>query len=252
MKRIAVITPYNNEDIDLIKKANDSIFDQLGDNFSCEHIIIVDGIDEKNNLSDLRCHRIELKKKYNDNGNTPRSIGTNYAINRNFDFIMYLDADNWFLNNHVHSLLNLIKKDTSIACSYRSFYTVDEKKMSYLEDDDCLNKKFVDTSCYLIPRNFFKLINIWHLIPKETSQWCDRIFFYNILKNKCPIKFSGMHTVAFRTLYEVHYLHSKLDIPNNVKKNEEINKKAVNFFLNLKNKESFVKTFGFWWTLDKK
>ena len=41
MKKIAVITPYNNEDIGLIKKANESIFDQLGENFSCEHIIIV-------------------------------------------------------------------------------------------------------------------------------------------------------------------------------------------------------------------
>ena len=123
-----------------------------------EGTIIVDGIDEKNNLSHLRCHKIELKKNHNDNGNTPRSIGTNYAINRNFDFIMYLDADNWFLNNHVNSLLNLTKEEVLIACSYRSFYTVDEKKMSYLEDDDCLNKKFVDTSCYLIPRKFFKLI----------------------------------------------------------------------------------------------
>ena len=65
MKKIAVITPYNNEDIGLIKKANDSVFDQLGDNFTSEHIIIVDGIDEKNNLSDIRCHKIELKKNHN-------------------------------------------------------------------------------------------------------------------------------------------------------------------------------------------
>ena len=252
MKKIAVITPYNNENFELIKKANVSIFDQVGDNFTCEHIIIVDGFDEKNNLSNLKCHKIELKINHNDNGNTPRSIGTNYAITRNFDYIMYLDADNWFQNNHVNSLLNLIKNETSIACSYRSFYTMDENKMSYLEDDDCLNKKFVDTSCYLIPKNFFQVINIWHLIPKDTSQWCDRIFFFNILKNKCPIKFSEMHTVAFRTLYDVHYLHSKLDLPKDVKKSDEINKKAVNFFLNLNNKESFVKTFGFWWNPSKK
>ncbi len=252
MKKIAVITPYNNENFKLIEKANTSIFDQLGDNFICEHIIIVDGIDKKNNLSYLKCHKIELKVNHDDNGNTPRSIGTNYAIDGEFDYIMYLDADNWFHKNHVNSLLNLIKNETSIACSYRSFYTMDEKKMSYLEDDDCLSKKFVDTSCYLIPKSFFQLINIWHLIPKETSQWCDRIFFFNILKNKCPIKFSEMHTVAFRTLYDVHYLHSKLDPPKDVKKNEEINKKAVKFFSNIDNKESFVKIFGFWWNPDKK
>ena len=114
MKKIAVITPYNNEDIGLIKKANESIFDQLGDNFCCEHIIIVDGIDEKNNLSDLRCHKIELKKNHNDNGNTPRSIGTNYAINRNFDFIMYLDADNWFLKNHTMDFHKTIRHQFSI------------------------------------------------------------------------------------------------------------------------------------------
>ena len=252
MKKIAVITPYNNENFELIRKANFSIFDQIGDNFSCEHIIIVDGFDEKNNLANLKCHKIELKINHNDNGNTPRSIGTNYVIDKKFDYIMYLDADNWFINNHVYSLFNLINNQIAIACSYRSFFTDDENKMTYIEDDDCLNKKMVDTSCYLIPKTFFNDINIWHLIPNETSQWADRIFFYNILTKKHPLKFSEKHTVAFRTLYEVHYIHSNLPIPKNVKRNNEMNKKAVNFFLNEKNKENFVKTFGFWWRPGKK
>ena len=252
MKKIAVITPYNNENYDIIKKANQSVLEQGVREFECEHIIIADGKDENNNLSKLKCHKIELDKNYNDNGNMPRSIGTKYAINNKFDFIMYLDADNWFLNDHIVSLINLINDQNHIACSYRSFYTFDEKKMSYIEDDDCLSKKFVDTSCYLIPKLFFEYINIWHLIPKETSQWCDRIFYFNLLKNKCPIKYSEQHTVAFRSLYEVHYLNSNLDLPKNVKKNSEINKKAVNFFSDLKNKENFVKTFGFWWNPGKK
>ncbi len=251
MKKIAVITPYNNEEFKIIKKANVSVFEQLGDNFVCDHIVIVDGHDEYNNLSNLKCHKIELGKKHKDNGNTPRSVGTNYAIDKNYDYIMYLDADNWFINNHIFSLLSLLKNQTAIACSYRKFYTMDEKLMSYIEDEDCLNKKFVDTSCYLIPSNFFDSINIWHLIPKETSQWCDRIFYFNLLKNKCPIKYSELHTVAFRTLYEVHYLNSNIEPPKNVKKNDEINKKAVNFFSDLKNKQNFVKTFGFWWNPSK-
>ena len=252
MKKIAVITPYNNEDFLLIKKANDSVLKQLDDGFQCDHIIIVDGIDRDNNLSKLKCYKIELNINHNNNGNTPRSVGTNFAINNKYDFIMYLDADNWFMNGHVSSLFNLDKGQSHIVCSYRSFFTIDEKKMSYIEDDDCLEKKFVDTSCYLIPKNYFKIINIWNLIPNETSQWCDRIFFYNILKNECPIKFSEKHTVAFRTLYEIHYVHSNLPLPKNVKKNNEINQRAVNFFSNENNKEDFLKNFGFWWSPNKK
>ena len=59
---------------------------------------------------------------------------------------MYLDADNWFLPGHVSSLLELIKDKNCIGCSYRSFFTEDEKLINYSEDSDCLDKTHVDTS----------------------------------------------------------------------------------------------------------
>ncbi len=256
IKKIAVITPYNNEDFVIIKRANESVISQENElskqykfvpNFICDHIIIVDGFDKNKNLNRLKCKKIELKKNYNNNGNTPRSIGTDFAISSNYDFIMYLDSDNWFLEGHIRSLFELIENKDYIGCSYRSFYTMDETKMSYIEDTDCLQKKFVDTSCYLIPQAFFKVMNIWHLIPQETSQWCDRIFFNNLLRHQCPIRFSERHTLAFRTLYDVHYTYSNLELPKNVKISKKINEKAVNFFSDENNKKDFLKNFGFWW-----
>ena len=85
MKKIAVITPYYNEDLDLIKKANESVLNQNNKEFECEHIIIVDGYDNNNYLKNLDCFSLELKENHKDNGNTPRSFGTNLAISKKYD-----------------------------------------------------------------------------------------------------------------------------------------------------------------------
>ena len=261
MKEIAVITPYNNEDYYQIKKANDNVISQkhensnfarFNDEFRCHHFIIVDGVDKKKNLDKLKCEKIELLKNHNDNGNTPRSVGTSTVIKRNYDFIMYLDADNWFLPGHVSTLLNLIKDKTCIGCSYRSFYTEDEKIINFTEDSDCLDKTHVDTSCFLIPKFFYNMINIWHLIPKPTTQWSDRIFYNYLRAKNCSLKYSETHSVAFRTLYDTHYKEGNLPLPKNVKNSIQISKKAINYFSEEKNKAEFLKIFGFWWVPDKK
>ena len=245
MKKIAVITPYYNEDLNLIKKANESVLNQRNEEFECEHIIIVDGYDNNNFLKNLNCFSLELKENHKDNGNTPRSFGTSLAISKNYDYIMYLDADNWFLENHTKTLFDLIKFENTIACSYRTFFTSDGEKLDYLEDSDSLQKKHVDTSCYLIPSFFFKFINIWHLIPKPTSQWCDRIFFNYLNRMKIPIRFSEKHTLAFRSLYQVHYKNNKDLMPKYPKENSEINKKVFDYFSKEANQEAFNKLFNF-------
>ena len=245
MKKIAVITPFYNEDFKVIKKTNDSVLMQTNEQFKCDHIIIADGYDNNNCLKNLECFSLELKENHKDNGNTPRSVGTNLAISKNYDYIMYLDADNWFFENHTKTLFDLINLEDAISCSYRTFFTIDGKKLDYLEDSDSLLKKHVDTSCYLIPKSFFKFINIWHLIPKPTSQWCDRIFFNYLNRMKVPIKFSEKHTLAFRSLYQVHYKNNKDLMPKYPKENSEINKKVFDYFSKEANQETFNKLFNF-------
>ena len=252
MKKIAVITAYNNEEFRLIEKANHSVVSQSNNEFFCDHIIVVDGSDSNKNLEKIKCKKVELNQNHNDNGNTPRSVGTNMAISQDYDFIMYLDSDNWFMEGHVNSLYQLIKNENKIGCSFRSFYTMEDKKLNFLEDTDCLEKKHADTSCYLIPRIFYKYINIWHLIPKQTSQWCDRIFFNNLIRYSCPILFSEKHTVAFRTLYDTHYLDSNTELPKNVKVSLKISQKAVEYFEDENNKRNFINLFGFSWKPEEK
>ena len=251
MKKIAVITPYNNEDFNLIKKANESVKLQSNNQFNCEHIIVVDGQDTNEVLKKLDCFSLELKENYQDNGNTPRSVGTNLAISKNYDFIMYLDADNWFMKNHAETLFDLIKLEDGIACSYRTFFTMKEQKLDYLEDSDSLKKKHVDTSCYLIPKKFFKFINIWHLIPKPASQWCDRIFFHHLNLMQIKFKFSEKHTLAFRTLYQVHYNNNKNLMPKNSKENSKINERVYDYFSDKNNQETFNNLFNFTFRVKK-
>ena len=82
MKKIAVITAYNNEEFRLIEKANHSVVSQSNNEVCCDHIIVVDGFDLNKNLEKIKCKKVELNQNHNDNGNTPRSVGTNMAISQ--------------------------------------------------------------------------------------------------------------------------------------------------------------------------
>lgn len=236
--KIAVITPVYKEEKKIIERCNISVLKQ---NIKCDHIIVQDG-DYQFNLKNLKAE-IFRSSISNDNGNTPRSIGTDYAIQNEYDYIAYLDADNFFHEKHIDNLLNKIQNFDVSTC-FRTFHKENGEKINIMEDDDVLNKQHVDTSCYLISKKIFHYINIWKEIPKEVSQWCDRIFFNYLLHKKTNIKFTDAYTVSFTTLYENHYKRGGEKVPNNAKK-FSINQEAINYFLTKKKSDEFYKKFGF-------
>lgn len=211
--RVAVITPYYKEGIEVLRQCHQSVMAQ---NVNLTHFFIADGHPNKE-LDQWDCKHIALPDSHDDNGNTPRGIGSLLAESEGYDFITYLDADNWYHPNHLKSLLVLHEQTAGdVMCSFRTFHRMDGSRMPISEDQEN-ELKHVDTSCYLLAKSAFDCLAAWVRMPKELSPVCDRIFYRLIKHRRLNIVHSKLRTVAFRSQYLYHYEIANEQPPDNFK-----------------------------------
>jgi hypothetical protein len=239
--KIAIITPYFKESLDILKQCYNSVLTQQ---VNADHYFIADGF-PRNEISSWKVKHIILEKSHDDNGNTPRGIGSNIARELNYDFISYLDADNWFHKDHLKSLINLYNNTkANICCSKRTFHHMNGEDLNISEMPE---DKFehVDTSCFLIHNSAFEVTKIWEKMPKILSPICDRIFYKSIIINKkYSIAFSNLRTVAFRSQYLSHYKTANQQAPKNLK--GLIGRESYEWLKTEIGKKISKETLGFW------
>jgi glycosyltransferase involved in cell wall biosynthesis len=213
--KIAVITPYHKESIEVLRQCHQSVLTQ---NISADHFFVADGFPNEE-LMKWSIKHVSLPQAHADNGNTPRGIGSILADIEGYDFISYLDADNWFHPTHLSSLLNLYEETNADICtSFRTIHANDGIELLIQESDE-LSLNHVDTSCYFLHRNAFGALDIWLKMPKILSPICDRIFFAGIKHKKYKISSTKQKTVAFRSQYKSHYLNGNIEPPPGAKEN---------------------------------
>ena len=239
--KIAVITPYFKESTEVLLQCHQSV---LAQQVQADHYMVSDGFPNPK-VDKWKVEHIKLSRPHSDNGNTPRGIGSLLAQNEGYDFVSYLDADNWFHPNHLSSLLALYEKTKScVLSSFRTFHTLDGLDMKITEtQEDQL--EHIDTSCYLLHKDAFELLPLWTQMHKRLSPICDRIFFAAIKHRRLPIRSTGQPTVAFRSQYASHYQHARLDIPENAKTSSEFSD-TLNFLKSVSGVADCVKNIGFW------
>ena len=213
--KIAVITPYYKEDSDVLHQCHQSVLDQGVD---ADHFFVADGFPNQE-LMTWNIKHISLPQAHADNGNTPRGIGGILADVEGYDFICYLDADNWFHPGHISSLLELWKESNADVCSsFRTIHSLNGMELP-AHDADELSLAHIDTSCYLLHRNAFEALYIWLKIPKALPPICDRIFLSCLKRKQYRFASTRKKTVAFRSQYLFHYLFAKVEPPQNLKDN---------------------------------
>jgi glycosyltransferase involved in cell wall biosynthesis len=212
--KIAVITPYYKEPISYLKECHESV---LAQKVKADHFFIADG-HPNDQLNNWDIKHILLPLSHSDNGNTPRGIGSILASSEGYDFIAYLDADNWFHPNHLLSLTDLFNNTGADICaSFRSIHSLDGKELPDIQDSDERDFLHIDTSCYLLHKSAFDLVDIWLKMPKILSPLCDRVFFQGVIKKRYKIASTKQKTCAFRTQYRAHYQLANLVPPPNAK-----------------------------------
>jgi hypothetical protein len=101
--RVAVITPYSNESTDVLQHCHFSVVRQT---YPCLHVMVADGCPNAA-LDNWNTDHIRLPRSHNDIGSTPRLIGAYHAIGLGVDAVAFLDADNWYREDHIENLVHL-------------------------------------------------------------------------------------------------------------------------------------------------
>lgn len=211
--KIAVITPYYKEPVEFLRQCHDSVLSQT---VPATHFMIADG-HPCAEIDNWDVAHIPLNTGHADYGNTPRGVGGFLARNQGFDFVAYLDADNWFQPEHLASLLQLHQSTgADVSCSYRTFHRLDGSLLPVTEpmEDKRLH---VDTNCMFFSKKAFEVLDVWLKMPKEVASLGDRVVYAAIRHKRLSIAFTNQRTIAYRTLYAYHYQLAKEPVPEQTK-----------------------------------
>jgi glycosyltransferase involved in cell wall biosynthesis len=236
---VAVITPYYKESEDILKQCYESVISQT---FPCDHFFIADGHPNPA-LANWSIKHLVLPSAHGDLGNVARGIGGLYAAHQNYDFIAYLDADNWYSTNHIESLISLYQsKKVDVCASLRKFYTNQGECMDDFSEASENDHRHVDTNSMLIHRHAFQHLDLWLKIPKSLAIVGDRVFYQGLLRADYRFAYSDLRTICYRTLYKVHYLSAGLPLPIDAK---EITSDFRKYLHSIQGMQTCVDQLGF-------
>ena len=211
--RVAAITPYCVETLDVLRQCHDSVIQQT---YPCTHFMVSDGPSNPE-VATWQVEHLTLSKRHDDNGNTPRAIGALSAMNQGFDAICLLDADNWFHLDHVQAMVDLHRRTNAALCiASRNLHALDGTFLSF-DDYDSDAKAHVDTSCLFYTRAAFRLLPMWAMLPTQLGPIGDRFIWKAIQARRTSIAVNPQPTVAFRSQYTNHYWHVGVQPPPNMK-----------------------------------
>lgn len=210
--RVAIITPYYQESLEKLARCHQSV---LGQTIACTHFLISDGLKRPEVASWVARH-IEIGACHRDNGNTPRGVGAICAMNEGYDVILFLDADNWYSDDHVASVLYThLASGAEVVFSDRFVVFPDGAVIDEPDPEDS-SRLHVDTSCMAIFAPAFRSLAQWCLMPQELGPWCDRVMFA-LLTGEFKCVWSGYQSVFFETWYVGHFMLAGRDIPADAK-----------------------------------
>ena len=201
MLKIAVITPYYQESVELLKRCHQSVLAQ-GDHVT--HIFVSDG-NPQNELDQWDCIHIKLPMSLNDYGDTPRGIGASIASAQQYDGICFLDADNWYEPQHISIIRQLFTEhQTPVISVSRNLYLKENGQLlGVCPENDGIN--FVDTSCYFFHKDAFDVCRHWLFKTSGMGIIDDRIIWAEVLRRNLKRCHSHLPTVNYVTDFSVHY-----------------------------------------------
>jgi glycosyltransferase involved in cell wall biosynthesis len=202
--QVAVITPYHKEGRETLQRCHDSVLTQ---SVECRHFLVSDGCANED-VAHWDCEHLILPVAHHDNGNTPRAIGALSAINRGFDVICFLDADNWLCPNHASEAIKLKSNEPSLDIAVLRRQIVLPDGTLVPDDSEDEEKEHIDTSCYAFFESSFSILPLWAMMPTFLSPICDRIIFSAIKAKGLKLAWSPQKSLYFTSNYRQHYINA--------------------------------------------
>lgn len=177
--RVAVVTPYYKEDVSLLERCHGSV---VGQSVPCHHVLVADGYpwDE---VRSWHADHIILPSGHGDAGNLARGLGGLHALQTGFDYVAYLDADNWYDPEHVETLLELsARKRTCVTTSARKMIR-SNGEVRIGGDDFCDGVRMADTNMLFLHRQAYDLISFWATLP-VTAAFMGDVLLWGAAKSR--------------------------------------------------------------------
>jgi glycosyltransferase involved in cell wall biosynthesis len=196
--RYAVITPYYKEPPATLQRCVDSVRRQRT---GADHFLIADGFPQ-DWLDEAGVNHLRLRHSHGDLGNTPRGIGGLVAVSQRYDGIGFLDADNWYDDDHVEACAMAAKAEgaADLVIAQRRMMRVDGTPTDYPEEFD-----HTDTNCYWFLEGSFPLLHHWLSMPAELGLVGDRVFYRMIKSRNLVVRRTEKITVNYTCLFESFY-----------------------------------------------
>lgn len=216
--KVAVVTPYCTEPPAVLRQCHDSVLRQR---HAGRHYLIADG-HPRPDVDAWNAEHLRLPRRHNDAGNVARCIGAMAAAGDGVDAVAFLDADNWYRDDHIESLVALHHRTGALVCtSGRDIHRLDGTLLiPGGEADD--GEGHVDTSCLWVHRHAFELLALWAAIPHALWSVADRIVWAAIKARNIPRAHSGLATLAYRSSWAVHYAADPAPAPSNLRANDHL------------------------------
>jgi glycosyltransferase involved in cell wall biosynthesis len=200
--KVAVVTPYHKEALETLRRCHESVSRQ---SHPCTHIFVADGHPQDEVGSWPGVRHLRLPVSHRDYGNTPRALGSISAFNQGFDAVAYLDADNWYADDHIESLVEICTEHrVPVAFSARQIVLFTGELYPLLESAE-LEGVHIDTNCYLITQDAAWLASAWAMMDPSFAVVGDRLFRRMIDERIPRIAGSGRRTVFYVSRWPQHF-----------------------------------------------
>jgi glycosyltransferase involved in cell wall biosynthesis len=204
---VTVITPTtgSHQLYNVLKSVNNQTYSNI------EHIVVADGPQYSKATQGMLegSQALLIQLPYNTGHsqyNGHRIYGAMSYI-ANGEYICFLDQDNWYEDNHIESLVNVIQQGNDWAYSLRKIVS---QEGTYICNDDCeslgkwesiLDDNFIDVNCFMIPKMAaIHFSPYWYRRarhPQEQPE-VDRILSPFMMQNLPKFDTNGEYTVNYR------------------------------------------------------
>lgn len=211
--KVAVVTPYYKESRGVLERCIRSVAAQ---SYPCTHYLVADGFPQDLLTDWPNIRHVSLPDSHRDCGNTPRAIGAICALNSGFEAMAFLDADNWYAEDHIASLVDACRRSGAhVALSDRRIVFHDGQLLDKTDPEDA-QRSHADTSTFFITDKAAFLLPYWAMMDQSQAALCDRIMFALLTKFSVPHVWTGKATMYYETNYTAHFVMAGRPVPARV------------------------------------
>lgn len=204
-KRYCVVTPYFKEDQVMLRRCMGSVRRQT---VKVDHMLVADGFPQDWISAEPVRHLI-LDRPHADYGDVARGVGALVAVAEKYDGIGFLDADNWYDDDHVACCLAAVQDApaSAFAAAQRKFVRPDCSVMGPVRPAEVPHAEHIDTNCYFFFPKSYHFLHYWCTIPQELSSSGDHLFYLLLKVHSLTPAVVPKPTVNYLCNFEHIYRH---------------------------------------------